>query len=236
MTVSVKLDNNLQLSPSTVSKPMDDTSTPRKRKDRRAASRKIGIPAKTYTPNIPLAQPDRSGPKGKTLFDLAEERQALLDAGKPFEKRTDDPSGSSTEEDFGPVGDALLYTLSLSMLHFTLDVIVHHQYRESISWSEIVTRMLAAMPVLFVVVYIMHTETANRFQVVRQGVFLGTAIAAGCYMVYSANVHGYYAVMKRAPPIGTLWVWGVVELKLPWALVSLGTVGGYLWWGGYEAF
>jgi len=46
----------------------------------------------------------------------------------------------------------------------------------------------------------------------------------------------YYAVLKRAPAIGTLWVWSVVELELKWALVSVLGVGAWGWWMGYGVF
>jgi hypothetical protein len=50
------------------------------------------------------------------------------------------------------------------------------------------------------------------------------------------NVYDYYAVMKQAPPLGTLWVWSVIEMKLPYALVGLVANLGYMWWKGYGVF
>jgi hypothetical protein len=64
--------------------------------------------------------------------------------------------------------------------------------------------------------------------------FLALSTLSGCYLIHAANVYGYLAVMKRAPPLGTLWIWSVIELKLPLALLSLGLVGGYLQWSGYS--
>jgi hypothetical protein len=42
------------------------------------------------------------------------------------------------------------------------------------------------------------------------------------------------AIMKQAPPIGCLWVWSVIELDLPWAVLSLAGAGGFLWQNGYS--
>lgn len=39
--------------------------------------------------------------------------------------------------------------------------------------------------------------------------------------------------MKQAPPVGCLWVWSVIELELPWAVLGLAFDGLFLWWGGY---
>jgi hypothetical protein len=60
------------------------------------------------------------------------------------------------------------------------------------------------------------------------------SIAAGCYLIYVTNEFGYMAVMKQAPTVGCVWVWSVIELELPWAVLSLVAAGGYLWSKGYS--
>jgi hypothetical protein len=60
------------------------------------------------------------------------------------------------------------------------------------------------------------------------------SIAAGCYIVKSVNKHGYYFVMKRTPPLGTLWIWAVIEMDIPGAMLSLVGVGLYTWYNGYS--
>lgn len=57
---------------------------------------------------------------------------------------------------------------------------------------------------------------------------------SGCALIYVTNDKGYLAVMKRAPPLACLWVWAVIELDLPWAVLSLSVAGGFLWLGGYS--
>jgi len=61
-------------------------------------------------------------------------------------------------------------------------------------------------------------------------------VGAGCHLIYSSNEEAYFAVMKRAPPLGTLWVWSVIEMKLEVAVLSVGVVGGYFWLGGFKMF
>ena len=189
--------------------------------------------------NMILKHPDYSGPKGKTLFDLAEERQAELDkaSGRVRPRKPADAATASGEEDpIGPLGNAILYSISLGVLHFTFDVVVYHQYREEVMWLEILKRAASAWPIFFVVVYLLHVESAKRFPVLRDIFFFAVSTAAGCYMVYSANKHGYFYVMKTAPPIGALWVWSVIEMNLVYAASSCVAVIGYLWWNGFEAF
>jgi len=69
---------------------------------------------------------------------------------------------------------------------------------------------------------------------IRQAVFFAMSICAGCYLIYITNTFGYLAVMKQAPPVGCLWVWSVIELELPWAVLALACDAFFLWWRGYD--
>lgn len=70
----------------------------------------------------------------------------------------------------------------------------------------------------------------------RQAVFFVMSIVSGCYLIYITNTYGYLAVMKRAPPLGVLWLWAVVEMELTWAVSSLAVAGFFLWQGGYSVY
>ena len=45
--------------------------------------------------------------------------------------------GESDDDDkpIGPLGLSVVYAISLTMLHFTLDVLAHNQYRQNIAWQ-----------------------------------------------------------------------------------------------------
>jgi hypothetical protein len=117
--------------------------------------------------NIKLKQPDRSGPSEKTLLELAEER-GLFDLAEkreeqigkkaapapvpipraPKEKGGD--GGHDGEDGLSPtaerVFETLLWSVSLAMLHMTLDVLVYHQYSiDSIVWPRILLRFGQAL-------------------------------------------------------------------------------------------
>lgn len=196
-----------------------------------------------------MRQPDRSGPKGRTLYDIAAERSALLKQGQPFDAKHSDgiardesgnillpASAPPQESPIGAFGEAFFLTTSLCMLHFTLDVLVYHQYAQSIEWGAIVSRTFKIAPVLLTAIYLLHTPTARSFEIVRQMFYFGVAVGAGCYMITVGNQGGYFAVMKQAPPLGTLWIWSVVEMGLGWALASMVVNTGWLLWNGYSMF
>ena len=233
---------------------MESNGLPRNRKERRATSSKKK-PASAA--DIPLAQPSRERPKHKTLYEIAAERQAELSKGQPFEPKSSPTSDVASEpeiitttinadgslskelepadEPIGPFGEAVFYALTLTMLHFTLDVLVHHQYRQSetIEWGLIVQRTLITFPILVALVFALKSRVNALWA---QLLFFVMSVAAGCYLIYSSNEEAYFAVMKRAPPLGTLWVWSVIEMRLEIAVGSLLAVCVYFWWGGYSIF
>lgn len=85
-----------------------------------------------------LSQPDRStpDPSRETLLKLAQDRGLLQD----------DNADDGEEVVVGRVAESLLWSVSLTMLHFTVDFLVHHQYAMSLSWSHIAKRSLQAYP------------------------------------------------------------------------------------------
>lgn len=99
--------------------------------------------------DIPLAHPDKSGPdpSRQTLLNLAAER-GLLDAETQNRKTGKLPAGVVPLRDEQPLigrfGEAVLWSSSLAMLHFTLDVLTQHQYAEVLSWPRVITQSLQA--------------------------------------------------------------------------------------------
>jgi hypothetical protein len=185
-----------------------------------------------------LRHPDFAKPQGKTLFDLAEERQRELDRANPAKKIAKATRLAPDDEGppIGPFGDSVLYSVSMAALHLTLDVLVYSQYREDLIWPEIIQRAATSLPIFAVLVYLTHVDFCYRFPKVRDVAFFAGSIAAGCYLVYSGNQHGYFYVMKSAPPVGTLWIWSVVEMSLPFAATSALAVFGYIYWNGFQLF
>ncbi|EEP80143.1 predicted protein [Uncinocarpus reesii 1704] len=55
----------------------------------------------------------------------------------------------------------------------------------------------------------------------RNIIFCVMAVASGMHLIATANEGSYYAVMKKTPSIGTLWVWCVLEISLGPAILGL---------------
>ncbi|XXH04390.1 hypothetical protein Hte_010804 [Hypoxylon texense] len=209
----------------------------RTRKERKAAN------------DIKLAHPDRTGvPTEDTLLKLAQDRNLFEQAERRKGKiEEDDSSDEDDEVLISPTADrimeAILWSASLSMLHFTLDVLVQHQYAITIIWPQIIIRTMQAFAVFLVLIYVLHAHASvqtilpglpARFQSpLRQAIFFLASICSGCYLIHISNKYGYLAVMKQSPSLGCIWVWSVIELNLTPAVLSLAIAGGFFYQGGY---
>jgi hypothetical protein len=109
--------------------------------------------------DIKLKQPDRSAPTEETLLQFAQDLDLFGQAERdPRNKSRKNraaarPNGSSEDKVDGEarlspavdrVMEALLWTVSLAMLHLTLDVLVQHQYAVTIKWLDVVARTVQA--------------------------------------------------------------------------------------------
>lgn len=219
---------------------MASQETSRNRKERRARAKQGQDPA-----DIPLARPQQQAPKGKTLLELAEERQLLQrsknESPLSFTTTRINPDRSVTEEvthtidpSETPYLDVFLYTTSLTLLHFTLTLLVHHQYateRPSVLPIFLSSTVFSPAPwLILLLVGLLHPQAANPYM---QVIFAGMAIFAGSWLVQASNDDPYLAVMKKAPALGTLWVWGIVESRWDIAVACLMVTGGWGWWKGY---
>ncbi|KAM3443760.1 hypothetical protein NHJ13734_001762 [Beauveria thailandica] len=225
--------------------------------------------AATTTQPPPLARPDRSKAPSiddQTLYKIAEQRQLFQQATarelkskvavKKIRLGNHDDDSSSDDDDepenevptLSPgaerILEAMLWTTSLAMLHFTFDVLVQHQYGTAIAWRQVFHRTLSAWAVFLMLFYALHPRQSDetlipglaaRYQApLRQAIFFAMSVVSGCYLIYVTNMKGYLATQQRAPPLGCLWVWAVMELELLWATLSLLVASGYIYLGGYN--
>jgi hypothetical protein len=100
----------------------------------------------TRSPNITLQHPDRSAPNPsrETLLDIAEKRGLLKEEESAAGDGDNAGADEEVDEPIGRFGEAVLWSISLAMLHFTLDVLAQHQYAVEISWWSITTKSLQA--------------------------------------------------------------------------------------------
>jgi hypothetical protein len=243
-------------------------------RQQRRAKQKNGTTTLDNADDIPLARPDttKAERKTKTLLEIAGERQAQLNPGGPtFNSSTFKPENivrvkigedgkvipdpaSNSQSDLEartepPWLDAVFLATTLSAIHFTLEVLVVHQYAQELRFPPIFSRTIfIAWPTWILIISVFHglilpisaAKVSEKVQLwvvaLRQAVYLLLANVAGCYLINLTNDRGYYAVMKNAPSVGTLWVWTVLELGIAGALAGVAGPALYAWWNGYGIF
>jgi hypothetical protein len=216
---------------------MNDENHPRNRKERRAAAREDGRKSSNSSSvEIKLTHPNRSKPKTKTLLEIAEEKRAQLEKEHPDKLKSWTSEHEDEDESLGPFGESIVYSVALSMIHFTLDILVFYQYRREIEWKEIFFRAARVLPALFCILYLFRTKMANQVPQLKQMFFFTLSVSAGCYLIYSGNKNGYYYVMQTAPALGTLWVWSCVEMQLAFAVAHVIVIVVYTWWNSFTTF
>jgi hypothetical protein len=71
----------------------------------------------------------------------------------------------------------------------------------------------------------------------RTFVFLPVAVVLGAHLIAITNGEPYYAIMKKAPAVGTIWIWSILELSFGAAVIgALGPLAWGIWWMGYGIF
>jgi len=216
---------------------MNDELHPRNRKERRAAAREDARRAPNPSSvEVKLAHPNRSKPKAKTLYEIAEEKRAQLEKKHPDKLKSSTSEHEDEDESLGPLGESIVYSVALSIIHFTLDILVFYQYRREIEWKEIFFRAVRVLPALCCIIYLFRTKTANQVPLLKQVFFFTLSVSAGCYLIYSGNKNGYYYVMQTTPALATLWVWSCVEMQLAFAVVHVIVVVVYTLWNGFTTF
>ncbi|KIW87881.1 uncharacterized protein Z519_11465 [Cladophialophora bantiana CBS 173.52] len=195
-----------------------------------------------------------AGTKGIDARSIRPENIVQVKIGKGGEIIPEQPGSSGAvsslsstlQEPEYPWLDTLLLSSSLSAVHFTLSVLAMHQYAEQVRFRPLIMQtVFVAFPTLAVFIalfrgYLLPASVANVPTSVKNGivllrsvVYLATANVAGCYLIQLTNDKGYYAVMKDAPGVGTIWVWAVLEMGLLGALAGVVGPGIYAWWFGY---
>lgn len=187
----------------------------------------------------------------KTLLEQIDATKKQEDAAKAHRKikhpggdNEDDGEGLSgienleDDEELDGIGkfmfaflDYTAYMIPLLSVHLILNVLVRLQYGQETEVMEIVKETIGTIPVMLALFKICHPY---RGKLIFKLISLSASLAIGCYLVYATNEEGYYYIMQRAPPLGTLWVWLFLEMDWQWSTLSLLLVGVWTWFRGYK--
>jgi hypothetical protein len=167
---------------------------------------------------------------------------------------------NSNNKPLPPLLDTVLLTLPLTTLHFTLAFLAAHQYAEKTDFRALLQESLTVtFPLLTFLIHLVHghiftipiplvlrrQDTTSDVSVglvrrfifppsLRTVAFLPVATVLGAHLIAITNGDPYYAVMKKAPAVGTLWIWCILEMSVGGAVLgALGPLVWGVWWMGY---
>ena len=211
-------------------------------------ARSNDIPEKTLLQIVQERQ-DHPRSNGQSSATDTALRNPKLVTIKPGETVDHVLEGKEESSPISSMFDSLLLASSLSALHFTLETLTIHQYAQELRFPPIFMHALfVAFPTLFLAIHLLHgrmppfsrlrpsEETQQGLEVLRQLFLLVVANIAGCYLIQLTNDRGYYAVMKNAPSIGTIWVWSILELGLAGAVLGVLGPASYAWYYEYGIY
>ncbi|KAK9330430.1 hypothetical protein V1520DRAFT_340472 [Lipomyces starkeyi] len=184
------------------------------------------IPIESLLPNGDISPSPRKKTKSVSFHEdtkpPSEEHPTM--AGRANLTSLGDPS--SREEYAFLLLDYAMVVVPLASVHAVLDVLVYRQYQQALIFGDLAQRALVALAVLFVLHSTVHPTHSS---IGIQMILMFVAIVLGTYLVHAATMNDYFAVMKQAPPLGTLLVWLAVELDYYWSIVAAVTVGFIAW-------
>ncbi|KAF8760921.1 GAL4-like Zn(II)2Cys6 (or C6 zinc) binuclear cluster DNA-binding domain [Rhizoctonia solani] len=123
------------------------------------------------------------------------------------------------EEKLSPLVDSILDTtimaIPLGTLYIVLDLLVQQQYAQQPTIKEEVGRVVTNVP----------TNKYKATPLAQLMLFL-TAILAGPRMIWLVNKGSWLHVTRQAPPLGTIWIYTIIQLNLMPAVAT--DASGYI--------
>ncbi|KAI9448218.1 hypothetical protein H4582DRAFT_1899302 [Lactarius indigo] len=154
-------------------------------------------------------------------------------SGQRPEASSTSPRADADDEEDYPLAEEIFVATTLlipmSFLLLMMYILIHFQYGQQPSWDVITNRMLSSVPIL--AIFIFYTNRYKQRRWAQAGFFV-LSVASGTRLIYQVNYSNWLLNMQQCPPIGTIWVYTVLQLDLGPAALALSTVGVWVWWTG----
>jgi len=203
-----------------------------------------------HTTEFPLRSASTSNPSSETLIQQVQNRKPASSLSISPQQRS---SGSTIITEPTPshttaLMTTLLYSPTLTIIHFTFHILVLHQYSQLGSsfasssnsssslllslFSQILRQYLLVYAIL---VYVLHTPFFPIFHRsrIRDLLFIIGSVVAGCTLIRMTHRAPYLEMVEKAPVVATLWMWCVLEMSAGGTVVMGIVIGSFAWWYDY---
>lgn len=143
---------------------------------------------------------------------------------------------SEVEEDAMSPGvekflDLLIWSIPFTSLYVLLDIMIHQQYAMHPTLAQEFGRMIGTVPILVAIIWLTTISPKIPRKVLQYLLFVAS-ILLGSSFIWIFHQSPYMEVVRRTPPLGTLWIYCVVKLDLIPCVTSVSAVGAFVWWNG----
>lgn len=163
--------------------------------------------------------------------DLKEFQKKQENNGKNLPPPDQDPELGIMGRAMFAILDYTAYLIPLLSANVTLNILVRMQYGQQLDPDLIVKELISTIPVLIILFKFFHPYKSHLWFKIASFI---SSVAIGAYLLFVTNEEGYYYVMKRTPPLGTVWVWMFIEMEWNWSAISLLVIGLYMYIRDYR--
>ncbi|KAK0485073.1 hypothetical protein IW261DRAFT_1560738 [Armillaria novae-zelandiae] len=172
-----------------------------------------------------------------------EEKWHLMQESEDLQT-SDGPGVDEIEEQDSPLAEEIFTAITMIVPFSFLLLMMEMWYGKHPGLNVLVERMVSNVPSMFSLYFIVAfcvlrffswripTVVAMRYKEHRRlqiGLFL-VSIGIGCRMIYLLSRGTLYVNIRQVPPLGTLWIYAIVQLELGPAVLNLAIVAAYVWW------
>ncbi|KAL4075934.1 hypothetical protein J3A83DRAFT_4157339 [Scleroderma citrinum] len=127
--------------------------------------------------------------------------------------------------------DASVIIMPMTFFLIMMEILIHHQYGRQPTLGEVAQKLLTTVPIMSIFMFYTIRHKHNiRVQVI---LFL-LSLGVGPRMIWLVNRGSWLTNMAQCPQSATIWLYTVLQLNLPLALLSLGLIGAWTWWSGLK--
>lgn len=125
--------------------------------------------------------------------------------------------------------DLLIWSIPLTSLYVLLDIMIHQQYAMHPTFAQEFGRIIGTAPILVAIIWLTTISPKIPPKPLQLLLFVAS-IVLGSSFIWVYHQSPYMEVVRRTPPLATLWIYSVVKLDLVPCVASVAAVGGFVWW------
>lgn len=127
--------------------------------------------------------------------------------------------------------NASVVIMPMTFFLIMMDILIHHQYAKQPDVREIGSRLLNTFPIMSIFMFYTIRQKQNIYM--QMALFL-LSLGVGPRMIWLINRGSWLTNIAQCPQFATIWLYTVIQLNLPFAVLSLVLIGAWTWLAGLK--